>query len=274
MKWVNDTTGRFVWRPFYTQEELDNECEQIVSGFLMHKYGVVRFPITTDDLTIMVERDTSDLDLFADLTLDGEDIEGSTDFYPHKKPVVKISQQLSVEDSRYLRLRTTLAHEYGHVRFHTFLWEMNSTPKTVTNIMKKLTVERKAMSRLRQKLNPDQSKPPTLDDDHNEIFSPFTSRRTFRCTRGLILQAPVSDWMEWQASYICGAILMPLTAVRKLVKNYENKQRGVQGLPGDTDLPHELAAQVAHAFDVSDDAARLRLIKIGYLQPATQNVAQ
>ena len=71
MKWVQDTTLRFKWRPYYEPEELDAECERIVLEFLMSKNGVVCFPISNDDLAVMVERDTSDLDLFADLSREG-----------------------------------------------------------------------------------------------------------------------------------------------------------------------------------------------------------
>jgi len=122
MKWVIDTTGRFKWRPYYNQEELDNECEQIVSDFLTKKYGAIHFPLSTDDLSVLVERDTSDLDLFADLSRDGEDVEGTTDFFLDKKPAVRTARALSLDSSKQPRLRTTLAHEYGHVRFHNFLW--------------------------------------------------------------------------------------------------------------------------------------------------------
>lgn len=265
MKWVVDTTGRFGWRPFYEQEELDNECEQIVSDFLINKYGSIRFPITTDDLSIMIERDVSDLDLFADLSLDGYDVEGTTDFFPHKKPAVKIAQELSLESSRYFRLRTTLAHEYGHVKFHNFLWGSSLPQQPPTNMVKKLSSQRNAVSRLRKKLNPGQNQEQFEDKARQKMLSLVTSH-TFRCTRGLILQAPVSDWMEWQASYICGAILMPLTVVRNMIKTSIPDGNGGSRIPEDTVQARELITQVAHAFDVSYDAAQVRLLKIGVLQ--------
>ena len=75
MRWVRDLTGRFPQRPHYDQKELDNECEQIILSFLREKYGECHLPIPTDDLSIMVQHDTSDLDLYADLSTEGEDIE-------------------------------------------------------------------------------------------------------------------------------------------------------------------------------------------------------
>lgn len=275
MKWVVDTTGRFGWRPFYEQEELDYECEQIVSDFLINKYGAIQFPITTDELSIMIERDTSDLDLFADLSLDGYDVEGTTDFFPHKKPVVKIAKELSLENSKYFRLRTTLAHEYGHVKFHNFLW--GSSPpqrppkRPPNNMVKKLSSQRQAMSRLRKKINPEQNQEQSEDYARQKMLS-LVNSHTFRCTRGLILQAPISDWMEWQASYICGATLMPLTVVRNLVQtNISDRNRSTRIL-ADSAQGRELITQVAHEFDVSTDAAQVRLLKIDVLQQKDDNV--
>ncbi len=262
MKWVVDNSGRFGWRPYYDRTELDSECEQIVADFLMHKYGAIRFPVTTDDLAVMIERDTSDLDLYADLSCDGEDVEGTTDFFPHKKPAVKIAQELSLDSSRYLRLRTTLAHEYGHVKFHNFLWGMTAPPKPPANMMKKLSSQRQAMSRLRQKIN----QKPLNDSDREEMPKLLTSQRTFKCVRGLILQAPVSDWMEWQASYVCGALLMPLSAVLKMVEAKEPDRNGADRMPADSAQAREIINRVAQAFDVSPDAAQVRLVKTGILQ--------
>jgi len=123
MKWVADSSGRFAWRPHYDQEELDRECEGLVSGFLLAKNGVTGFPVSTDDLAVLVEQSTSDLDLYADLSGLGEDVEGITDYFHDSKPAVRITRKLSRPEAGEQRLRTTLAHEYGHVKFHSFLWE-------------------------------------------------------------------------------------------------------------------------------------------------------
>src|SRR5437773_1779928 len=39
MKWVTDTTGRFPRRPHYLPDELDAECEHIISSFLKDRHG-------------------------------------------------------------------------------------------------------------------------------------------------------------------------------------------------------------------------------------------
>lgn len=65
VKYVPDRTGRFSQRPHYEPNELDRECENIINGFLRDLYGEARFPVTTDDLTKLIERDADDLDLYA-----------------------------------------------------------------------------------------------------------------------------------------------------------------------------------------------------------------
>ena len=59
---------------------------------------------------------------------DGE--EGKTDFRG-KKPDVHISQELSNEPRYENRLRTTLAHEFGHVHFHGPFCEMKKAQLTL-----------------------------------------------------------------------------------------------------------------------------------------------
>ena len=93
----------------------------------------------------------------------------------------------------------------------------------------------------------------------------LTTQRTFKCARGLILQAPVSDWMEWQASYVCGALLMPLSILRNTalagIPGWNERSR----IPADSSQAQELMSRVAQAFDVSLDAAQVRLLKTGIL---------
>ncbi|HEY93359.1 MAG TPA: ImmA/IrrE family metallo-endopeptidase [Dehalococcoidia bacterium] len=243
MKWIADQTGRFRLRPYYDRHELDFECERIVSRFLERKYGVCCFPISTDDLTVMIEEDTSDLDLFADLSSFGENVEGLTDFFPDRKPAVKISSELSLNDRREHRLRTTLAHEYGHVKFHTFLWELNRWENPETSII--------------------------CTGKYGRLYGKFN--RTVpeinpRCKSSRIIDAPFEDWMEWQASYACGAFLMPFMPLTRLAEDFLKSHYDRYWLPVDTDEAIELTGIVAESFDVSTTAARVRLQKLGILQ--------
>ena len=80
---------------------------------------------------------------------------------------------ISVEDiiHRYEnRLRTTLTHEYGHVRLHAYLF---------------------ALDRRQVALGPNRKPNATY------------------CMRDGMLPIGKRDWMEWQAGYVCGALLMP-----------------------------------------------------------------
>lgn len=230
VRYVRDTTGRFSQRPHYKPEELDRECESIITKFLKDKYGKVEFPVSTDDLTLLIERDTSDFDPYADLSEYGGEVEGVTEFLLRDKPAVKIAAGLANDDRRENRLRTTLTHEYGHVHFHAYLWE----------------VEPPAPDLLRQ--NPNANK---------QI-----------CKRDSILDATQTDWMEWQAGYVCGALLMPISPLRRVVGAYQEAHDlfGVIGIGGTHG--QALIERVQQEFQVSTDAARVRLLKLNVLGAA------
>lgn len=227
VRYVRDTTGRFSQRPHYKPEELDRECETIISQFLRDKYGKVEFPVSTDDLTLLIERDTEDFDPYADLSIYGHDVEGVTEFRVGKKPNVKIAEALSNDERRENRLRTTLTHEYGHVRFHAYLWELEPPGPDL----------------LRQRPNADKQ----------------------ICKRDGILDASQTDWMEWQAGYCCGALLMPLSHVRQIVTAYQ-ETNGLFGAIGTGGVHGQaLIQKIQLHFQVSADAARIRLLKLNVL---------
>jgi hypothetical protein len=73
--------------------------------------------MSTDDLTVLVEQYSSDLDRYADLRDDGRDIQGVTEFAPPARARVRIAEYLW-KPHLERRLRTTLAHELGHVVLH------------------------------------------------------------------------------------------------------------------------------------------------------------
>ena len=109
VKYVPDRTGRFSQRPHYEPKELDRECENIIAGFLKERHGAAKYLVSTDDLTVLIERDTESLDQFADLSSYGCNVEGLTHFQPGRKPRVRISASLAGDENRQNRLRTTLA---------------------------------------------------------------------------------------------------------------------------------------------------------------------
>lgn len=225
---VKDRTGRFAERPHFSESELDTECEQIVSDFLRELHGTVNYPIATDDLAKLIESRTADLDLYADLSVVGEDVEGLTEFIPGEKPRVRISRLLSEDPRRENRLRTTLTHEFGHVHFHNYLWD----------------------SAARQ----------------SDLFSTGRhSGQPMTCKRETIIAANKIDWMEWQAGYACGALLMPATAVKRLVANIFQTHGIYAALTPDSVHGRKLTVAMVEAFHVSEEAASVRLFRLHFL---------
>lgn len=235
MKWVKDRTGRFPERPHYETDELDAECENIIESFLKGRHGKMTFPIATDDLTVLIERDVEDFDQYADLSLEEGEVEGVTTFVPGRQPTVRISRLLSETPNMENRLRTTITHEYGHVRFHRFMFEMKSATPS--------------------------------------LFPDSIADHTNKCKRETILHAGQTDWMEWQAGYACGAFLMPITALRETVKVYlKQTLQATAQLPPDSPAGLELISTVSKVFHVSNDAARVRLLQKKMLMADGSNV--
>ena len=118
MKWLKDSTGRFPKRSYYDAGELDDLSEELIVNFLRDRYRRVSFPVSIEDLTVLIESETSDLDQYADLTLEGDHVEGVTLFFSDRKPVVKVAKSLTATGYWEHWLRTTLTHEFAHVRLH------------------------------------------------------------------------------------------------------------------------------------------------------------
>lgn len=229
MRWVVDKTGRFAQRPHYDSAELDGECEQLITSFLREKHGDVRFPIDTNDLIILLERAAQDVDTFADLSGEGPDVEGVTYFNPNGKPDVKISARLSNDPWAAHRFRTTATHELGHVTFHNFLWPIEPRPALFYP-----------------------------DEQVHQDPSP-------RCKRDNIQPVLATDWMEWQAGYACGSFLMPISHLKRVVAD-ARKSAGLLNSPqANSDGAQHVISAVKVAFDVSTDAARVRLYQLHLL---------
>lgn len=226
---VPDRTGRFCTRPFYSQKELDLECEAIITKFLLENRGNVSFPITTDDLETLIENYVADLDSYGDLSSYGENVEGVTLFSKNSKPKVIISSTLHEDSRRENRYRTTLTHEFGHVHFHGYLFAMD----------------------LQEPLWASKKKNP------NEVI----------CKRDKIIDAPNSqvDWMEWQAGYVCSSLLMPKSYLNRFVSNFRQEQEQLGTIHANSPAATLLIEQVAEKFQVSRDAAQIRLTKLEIL---------
>lgn len=123
MKMIPDRSGRFPERPYYQIEELEEECERIMQSFLMSRYGQYSIPVPTDALVELLDRETAKLNLYCDLSEEGEEVHGVTEFFPGEKPQVSIARELSYQHWREHRKRNTLTHEYGHVHWHAWLFD-------------------------------------------------------------------------------------------------------------------------------------------------------
>lgn len=181
-KLIRDTTGKFRERPHFEPRELDMECEKIICDFVCSLYGTISFPIATDDLTKLIEKNTSDFDQYADLSMYGPNVDGLTEFFLKGKPKVSIASWLSEAPNYENRLRTTMTHELGHVKFHDYLYKMELIDPGTASIQ---VCKR---------------------DD-------IISKSKFSATGA-------RDWMEWQAGYACGAFLMPASFLKKTVDSY------------------------------------------------------
>lgn len=226
VRMVADRTGRFPERPHYRPEEIDRECERIITAFLRGLHGQVTFPIETEDLIRLIERDAKSIDSYADLSGYGANVEGVTEFKVGERPVVRIAAEMMNDERRENRLRTTLTHEYGHVHFHTHLWA---------------------------------SRPA------GDLFEARRQSEPSHCKRETMLQAPETDWMEWQAGYACGALLMPLSALRRCVTTHNEAHKLFGPVAESSEQGAALIVAVATEFQASKDAARVRLRKLGHL---------
>lgn len=238
MKMVRDTTGRFSQRPHYEATELDRECEIVVSSFLKTKYGSATFPLSTDDLTLLVESESEELDVYADLSCYGPGVEGVTLFVPGAKPRVKTSRELAENSSLANRFRTTLSHEFGHVHFHSYLFDASLQ---------------------------------SLD-----LFVPASGSRTAPageqiqiCKRDTMVDAAQADWMEWQAGHVCGAILMPASFVRQFLRARHEDDMAASSMKVSSVVGGRMIEDVATHFEVSREAARVRLLRLKVLNEAT-----
>lgn len=224
---IADPTGRVSERSVFKPEEIDKTAQSLITGFLRQQYGKSVFPVKTDDLTVLIEQHVESLDQYADLSAFGPTVEGVTEFRPKKKPIVSIAQALSEDERRANRLRTTLAHEFGHVILHGYLFVLTGLAA-------------------QQALN-------NTPTQGNKVI----------CKRETIDRPKMVDWMEWQANYFSSALLMPVRYLKQTVEQFQ-QSTGLQWILADSLQATQLVQAVQQQFAVSSDAARVRLSSLGY----------
>ena len=225
MKWIPDETGRFPLRPFYDTQEIDENCDGIVIEFLTRKYGCVKLPLQTGDMELILGEHTTEFDPYADLTNEGEDIEGVTLFFKQKDPIVRISETLSQHYSQENRRRTTIAHELGHVTFHSGLFQRIFSSGS----------------------------------------SEDNASQPVRCNRQNISSPQKIDWLEWQAFYAAGAFLMPISQMEAIAQEIFNLVKVRGPFHVDSSAGRGFLTRVTHGCQISSAAATVRLIQLGHI---------
>jgi hypothetical protein len=202
MKLIPDGTGRFPEHPHYETDELEEECERLITSFLERRYGQIVIPVPTDALRVLIEGEAAKL-LYADLSHEGEEVHGITEFFPGRKPLVTIARELSTQP------------------WHAPLYDRYCRP----------------------------------GERH-------------KCARSQLLpRRGQPDWMEWQAGYVSGALLMPRSRVRLLVEALRRELAMELPLAVEASDGQILVGRVSELFDVSRDAAEFRLLQLGHLVP-------
>jgi hypothetical protein len=226
---VKLAAGRKVRPPYYTRDQLDDLCEKVLHDFCLEFYGQELTPVPTDVLSQLLEYYTHDLDQFAELP---PGIHGVTLFYTRRKPTVQIAAELKRQHWRENRERSTLAHECGHAILHTPMWR---DPKATG-----------------------------LDE---EPVALACSAESIAASATLTQEPPdqYDEWMEWQARYMSGALLMQKSRVLRLVERFIDSRRLALPLQAETPTGADLIDKVTFAFQVSRDAARVRLTQLGAL---------
>ena len=98
-----------------------------------------------------------------------------------------------------------------------------------------------------------------LENDLKRLFEGKAKDTRNTCHRDHI-HGNSTDWMEWQAGFACGALLMPRNELVRVIKAFrgaENLQYVDIGVS--TDPGKRLIQRVMESFQVSQDAARVRL---------------
>jgi hypothetical protein len=220
MRWVPDESGDFSVRPQYTRAQIDRVCGRAISAVLLDKYGGMVIPVPTEALVDLIEDHARELDQYHDFADEGT--EGATEFFFDRKPVVRIARALSEQAWCSHRRRTTLGHEAGHVLLQSILFLPES--------------------------------PARLRDPGGA-----SALRYHRDTEETISGRAPGGWLEWQARYASGTILMPAGAMKRFIRDFlaEPDSEGY-------DRGFRIIERVADTFDVSKEAARVRLSQVGF----------
>ena len=224
--------------PILSKEEIDGIGEQYVKAFCPE---VLSHPAPVDiesfvenylDITpdyqylssngiylgMTVFNDTNRVPIFDPGT-------GRAEYISAKARTIIIDNRL-LEESQQHRYRFTLGHEAGHDIFHSGFFGYNPDQLALFDL------GTTPMIQCRTDCGNTSKKTPKFWDDH--------------------------DWMEWHANRLSSAILMPRSAVERLVEGVRSERR-------DSIRRATMVFSVMEAFDVSFEAAMYRLKDLGFI---------
>ena len=224
--------------PILSKEEIDGIGEQYVKAFcpevLSHpapvdiEFFVENYLGITPDyqylsnngiyLGMTVFNDTNMVPIFDPGT-------GRAEYISAKARTIIIDNRL-LEESQQHRYRFTLGHEAGHDIFHSAFFGYNPDQLPLFDM------GTAPMIQCRTDCGSTSKKTPKFWDDH--------------------------DWMEWHANRLSSAILMPRSAVERLVEGVRSERR-------DSIRRATMVFAVAETFDVSFEAAMYRLKDLGFI---------
>ncbi|HUY45489.1 MAG TPA: ImmA/IrrE family metallo-endopeptidase [Streptosporangiaceae bacterium] len=232
MQWYYGPEGdQRIW---YESDEIETIAEDE-----LRRAGLIPSPDhPVTDLERLIEGHLkAQLDQYAKLP-DG--VLGLTQFDARRRPEVSISSALTEaaeEDpprpGQIGRWRATLAHEASHIFLHRYLFDPNMAPLPS-----------------RQPSDTPADCGAVMRCLHRDVV-PVSTQDWGRISRR-------RDWREVQANRSMAALLMP-GRIFKDVAFEQMIQLGLSGLPSSPDLADTLAAAIADVFQVSKQAALIRL---------------
>jgi len=170
---------------------------------------------------------------------------GLTEFHSDRPPKILINRDLTgaIDDDNTPpgirgRWRATLAHEASHVVMHRVLFDVNPDQETL----------------FRTEEQPE-------------------SQRLMRCLKKDVLfrSGGANDWREVQANMGMAALLMPQSLFRRLAARVEEARHlSAEALSSGSAAAATLSAEMAALFDVSKQAAGIRLQTLRILSSAGQ----
>lgn len=156
------------------------------------------------------------------------------DYVSAKAHTVIIDKSLLAENQEH-RYRFTMGHEASHEYLHKEFFAYDPNQMTIFDLMENKPV---AMIQCRVDSKKMEQQPTDIWTD--------------------------KDWMEWQANALSSSMLMPWSMVKVVVEETIRQQSG------NCMMHYAIVEAVSSVFNVSYEAATIRLKQLGYLSPEIQ----